>query len=285
MTEGVDSTTPLNPLMQSWLDDVSGLLQQVNDLGAELEKRNDFVAPEVVLQLRETIASLQEEVRRKDQELARQQSAERILANSITELQRDKREISEESERIAASLRESEEMRRQAVADANESRAEFERKLAEQAAEYEAREQRFREDAQAAVATARKLRLEIATEKVEGLKRAKAQLQNEHVLDIAKNHQIGKNKGIAIANAYIDAAKEENADLERASHLASSVVIQSAERIEAGLVIREASMVAEGGGNGGLPGTQQKIEMREDQVKEEPENNSRAILGFSRKMR
>lgn len=285
MTEGVVSTTPLNPLMQSWLDDVSRLLQQVNEQGEQLEQRKNFVAPEVVQGLHQTIAKLQEEISRKDHEIARQKSAERILADSVTALQQENVEISEENDRVAALLRTSNEKKREAVRLYREAQTECEGKLAEQAHGFEERERKRDATVAEALSAARKLRLDLAVEKAEGLRKAEVQLREEHKLDIAKNHQIGKNKGIAIANAYTEAAKEEKADLERASHLASSVVIQSAQRIDSGLAISEASMVAEGGGNGGLPGTQKKITMREEASEEDQENNSRAILGFSRKMR
>jgi hypothetical protein len=285
MTEGVVSATPLNPLMQSWLDDVSSLLAQVNELGEALERRSNFVAPEVVQGLHQTIAKLREEISRKEHEIARQKSAERILLDSVDALQQESREIVAENDRIDQALRAANEKNREAVRLLRETKENCDRTLADQASDFEKRDRERDVRVTEATDVARKLRLDLAKEKVEGLVRAKEQLRKEHKLDIAKNHQIGKNKGIAIATAYIDAAKEESADLERSSHLASSVVIQSAQRIESGLVIHEASSVAEGGGNGGLPGTQKEIKMREDAIEESEENNSRALLGFSRKMR
>jgi chromosome segregation ATPase len=285
MTEGVASAAPLSPLMQSWLDDVSGLLAQVNKLSEALEQRKNFVAPEVVRDLNLTIDKLRDEITKKDHEIAGQKTAERILLDSVTALQQENREIVAENDKVAEALHTANEKRREAVRLLRETKEECDRTLAEQASDFEERDRQ--RDARVAEAkdAARQLRLELAKEKVEGIIRAKEQLNKEHKLDIAQNHQIGKNKGIAIATAYIDAAKEEKADLERSSHLASSVVIQSAQRIESGLVIHEASLVAEGGGNGGLPGTQKEITMREDQSDEGEENKSRALLGFSRKMR
>lgn len=285
MTEGVAPTHLLNPLMRSWLEDVSTLLEQVNTLGDELEAKKDFVAPDVVADLRKTITELQSELAAKDSELTGHKNTERILRDSLSELQRE----AEEASAQIISLREG-----KRVADAD--RDEAQRLLAVREAECNAKlEQNAREYAERDTArdaavkkmqdATRQLRVDLAKERVEGYKRAVENLREEHALDVAKNHQIGKNKGISIATAYIAAAKEENADLERASHLASSVVIQSAQRLEAGLVIHEAAAAVEGNGNGGLPGTQKEIKFRVPSEEEEDANTSRNFLGFSRKMR
>lgn len=285
MTEGMASAVPLPPLMQSWLDDVSSLLSQVNELGEELDRRKNFVAPEVARDLTQTIDKLRDEISKKEHEIAGQKTAERILLDSVAALQQENREIVAENDKVAEALHTANEKRREAVRLLRETQENCDRTLAEQASDFEERDRQRDIKVTEAKDITRQLRIELAKERVESLRRAKEELGKEHKLDIAKNHQIGKNKGIAIAAAYIDAAKEEKADLERSSQLASSVVIQSAQRIESGLEIHEASMVAEGGGNGGLPGTQKEIKMREDASEESEENNSRALLGFSRKMR
>jgi len=285
MIEGVATTTPLNPLMQSWLDDVSSLLGQLNEMGKALEQKEKFYAPEVVEELRRTISGLQNEIAKKNSEIENQKNAEKILRNSVEALQRENSEVSLELEKTAADLHIAVDKKREAIRLYKQMEIECTEKLAQQKHELEERERQSVEAVNEAKSVARQLRLDLAKERVDGLKRAEEKLRKEHQLDIAKNHQIGKNKGIAIANAYIDAAKEEDADLERSSHLASNVVIQSAQRIEAGLVIHEASLVSEGGGNGGLPGTQQEIRMREDIVEDREENSPRFLLGFSRKLR
>jgi chromosome segregation ATPase len=285
MTEGVASAPLLNPLMRSWLEDVSTLLEQVNELGTALEAKKDFVAPEIVAELRRTIADLQGEVRAKDSEIAGYKNAERILRDSLGELQREAAEAAlekaslEESKRIANADRD-EAQRLLAV-----TKAECDAKLEQNAREYEERDRERDAAVKKMQDATRQLRVDLAKEKIEGTKRAEENLRKEHALDVAKNHQIGKNKGIAIATAYIAAAKEEDADLERASQLASSVVIQSAQRLEAGLVIHEAAAAVEGHGNGGLPGTQKEIKFRVAKDEEDEENTSRNFLRFSRKMR
>lgn len=286
MTEGVAAAPLLNPLMQSWLDDVSSLLEQVNNLGAALEAKEHYVAPEVAADLEQTIADLRREVAAKDSEIAGHRRTEGILRDSLTELQSEAEEATAEIGRLKESLTKAEADKSEAERLLSVREAECNAKLEQNEREFAQRDKERDAVVKQMQDVARQLRVDVAKERVEGQKRAEEALRKEHARDVAKNHQIGKNKGISIATAYIGAAKEEGADLERASQLASSVVIQSAQRIEAGLVIHEADAVVEaGGGNGGLPGTQKEIKLRVPRDDEDEENNARNFLGFSRKMR
>lgn len=263
MTENVSASVPLSPLMQSWLDDVSSLLGQINELGAELESKKDYISAETAERMRDAIRRLKAALITKNNELAGYQAAERVLRESITALQQELSDSSEANRVLRDELAGAVSAQRAAEETLARREAEFNAGLEEQAQEFSAHLQKRDNELSSLKQTNRQLRLDLAKEAVDGYKRAQESIRKAHALDVARNHQIGKDKGIAIASAYIDAAKEEGADLERASQLASSVVIQSAKRMESGLDIHEAETVADGSGTGGLPGTRQEITMRD----------------------
>lgn len=284
MTEGSAVGPVLNPLMQTWLDDVSNLLNQLNEAGAKLEEKEGYFPPEVVAGLRSELERLNGELTAKQTEITGHQNAEKILRNSISALQQELTEMTTDRNRLRDDLEIADRERQKAVSDLAGRDAKMADELRRRDEDF-AEKNRVRDEEVANIrSTARTLRVEMAKERLEADARAENRLRAEHALNIARTHQIGKDKGIAVTVAYIEAAKEEGADLARASQLASSVVIGSAQRIESVLSDNSVTDSAADAVNSSSGSAIGSIKMRNPDEVEQKEEAPRNFFKFSRKI-